>query len=1464
MSFTVADLQAILRLNKSDFSSGLKDAEGDFEKTVSKMEAKTTKSSKGLGIAGAAAVGGIAGAAVGAVSAATNAITGTVTDGLNAYKDLEDAASSAAAKAVDVNGKSNEEIKAQYDELKTHVMGVSRDLGASTVFDPTQVASAFDEIAGAGYDVSKVGNNELRPMLDLAASDMEYGLGNATKLTMSTLSQFGLTMEDSARVADVYAKGAAGSAASLSDFEYAMKYVAPVANEAGMSLEETTSIIGKLADKGYQGEMSGTALRTAILRLGDPTNEMIDTLEKYGLAYDDINPRTHSFIDTLELLKKKGVDVYDFGEIFGKEGAAIISATAGMTSEVKGFTKELENAKGVAKTMADLKMDSLGGVWEEAKGAASELSITLGENLKPAAESVLKAFSNAAPKIKEFMNAMFKGDIKKMGSLVQEGFQSAISYLRNFGTEFSKTISSIDFASIGKTLGDQAVGLGKIIWDGLVNTDWASAIKTIINLLIGGITAFASFGLTIGKAIFDGIVSTNWVNLGTRIWDGIKSVTTYFVSLGTSLFNTLNNVNWGSIGSNAAKSLQSAISSGIDALSNIGSKISGFISNFKWSSTGKDVGEKIKSGIETISGWATKLKEGFLGEGWEATGQKIGNAVKDGINQIKEWYSSIKDSIFDWAKGSGPKELGQSIGEGVVAAIKTTFELAKNGIAAALDLANAIKTHFEQKGGGNIIAGVIQEAKDWISVGTKIAGDIVAGFIDGIEPLAASMYNSIVDAAESAIRDIGSQLPDWTPGRESLTGFTVGRWEVETKPTSSTGSGSSQKYSSGSTSGSSTSGSSRTSSSKTTPSTSTSTSVVGTTGQELPQISGKRGSSGSIVGHWMSNKFYVETGAANEPAWGTSVETWIAQQQKLGYTWESIEDELKKISGSGGSNALSSSNIDRLEKVYKTISYTGTAGAKEQSKITTQSAQTASNIGITTANTVSGISTNGALKAANYVTLSGTGLYSNVANAGSLFAITSGKASDSTLETARNISANVTSTFGSINNSLLATNMQTRDVQLSAANSIAALGLTSANNAAAIGQKSVLDTSNIEQNSARASSNTWGSGVDLSQFIWTSGVQNSVGYLAAATQTLSQTLAQSSTSGARALQIGSEVASNIHEDGVKNAVTLYQNINGKVVAAIGSVGQDFQNYGYAVSASINSANQNTLNTARVVNSETLSTLKSSNALNLSTALQTSSLHLDKQTQISNLQLTTANQSATTFKNGITTSGSTFKADTGTAGSKFISDINSAGSSLATGLGNAVGTMTSMITTAFNGLSFSSSGFPSYYSGSSGSNGGNTKIGTANQTYTDCLFEGFVDSCTNVSISALKYTNPQGQTYYINPMTYHDTGGVSSYMSSGSSSSSSSSGMYDPGYQLPAIFSGYAEGGISTSPQVATVSERGHPEIHLTQKNVDDFFGLKGSSRDNMTIIFEVNGKTLAKEVMPYAAGEMKRVGIKVN
>src|SRR5699024_3628301 len=100
---------------------------------------------------------------------------------------------------------------------------------------------------------------------------------------------FGLEASEAAHVADVLAENANRTNSSVAETGEAMKYVAPLARAAGLSMEETAAAISIMANAGIQGSQAGTTLRGALSRLSRPTDAMTTAMEELGVSFYDSN-----------------------------------------------------------------------------------------------------------------------------------------------------------------------------------------------------------------------------------------------------------------------------------------------------------------------------------------------------------------------------------------------------------------------------------------------------------------------------------------------------------------------------------------------------------------------------------------------------------------------------------------------------------------------------------------------------------------------------------------------------------------------------------------------------------------------------------------------------------------------------------------------------------------------------------------------------------------------------------------------------------------------------------------------------------------------------------------------------------------------------------------------------------------------------------------------------------------------
>ncbi len=174
---------------------------------------------------------------------------------------------------------------------------------------------------------------------------------------------------------------------------------------------------------------------------------------------------------------------------------------------------------------------------------------------------------------------------------------------------------------------------------------------------------------------------------------------------------------------------------------------------------------------------------------------------------------------------------------------------------------------------------------------------------------------------------------------------------------------------------------------------------------------------------------------------------------------------------------------------------------------------------------------------------------------------------------------------------------------------------------------------------------------------------------------------------------------------------------------------------------------------------------------------------------------------------------TFKSDWDTVWSQMLADLQSTASEITSILQSISAQVSNIAVNVSIGSTGGSSGGGATYS--SGGSQVSSSISSVAQTFTDCLFEGFEDSCTGVIVNALKYTSPSGQVSYVNPM---DNAAVRSLGGSSSSYSSGSSG-----YTLPAIFR--AKGAlVDNGPELDIVGEAG-PELILPANLTRMFLSL---------------------------------------
>ena len=179
-----------------------------------------------------------------------------------------------SANLASVLGKTSEQITALTKDAKR--------LGSITSFTAKEVLQLQTEFAKLGFNETQILNATEATLSLAAATGTE--LSEAAAVAGATLGGFGLGASETQRVVDVMAKSFSTSALDMEKFKESMKTAAPAARAVGISVEETTALLGTLASAGISGSKAGNNLKTSLINLNKAGLTLEEGLEKVAIV----------------------------------------------------------------------------------------------------------------------------------------------------------------------------------------------------------------------------------------------------------------------------------------------------------------------------------------------------------------------------------------------------------------------------------------------------------------------------------------------------------------------------------------------------------------------------------------------------------------------------------------------------------------------------------------------------------------------------------------------------------------------------------------------------------------------------------------------------------------------------------------------------------------------------------------------------------------------------------------------------------------------------------------------------------------------------------------------------------------------------------------------------------------------------------------------------------------------------
>ena len=356
----------------------------------------------------------------GKMSAFSGAVSAGVGGALKMFIGFDDQMRTVQA----ITGSTEEEMQKLTD--------TAQELGSTTRFSARESAEAMEMLGRAGFDTNEI--MEATPgILDLAAASGE-NLGQTADTASDILSAFGLEAKESGRVADVLAEAAGNSNTTVGQLGEAMKFAAPVANDFGASLEETSAIAGVMADNGIKASNAGTALRAGFQRLSAPTDDARAVLKQLGIETTNAEGEMRSMTDILFEYKNANEEMTEQQQlannktVFGAEASSAFSTVLNAgEDDVRSFTSSLQDSGGAAEKMAETIEGGSGGAFRELASQVETTATNLGNLFEPMlVDTIIPAVSSLNDEIKKLTN-WFKSQDQATQDLITKMLMFAVA-----------------------------------------------------------------------------------------------------------------------------------------------------------------------------------------------------------------------------------------------------------------------------------------------------------------------------------------------------------------------------------------------------------------------------------------------------------------------------------------------------------------------------------------------------------------------------------------------------------------------------------------------------------------------------------------------------------------------------------------------------------------------------------------------------------------------------------------------------------------------------------------------------------------------------------------------------------------------------------------------------------------------------------------------------------------------------
>lgn len=379
----------------------------------------------------------------------------------------------------------------------------AREMGASTTFSATEAGQAMEYMALAGWKEKEMLEG-IEPILRLAEAG-KMDLAKASDLVTDSMGGMGIEIEELLPYLDKVAATSSNANTSVEQLLAAFINAGPTATRLNIPLQETSAVLGILANNGLKGEAAGTKLNAMLTRMTAQSGPAKKAWDKIGVSIFDSTGKFRGLTTILSETQEKFDKLNDkdqaeflknaVGTFNSTEFSNLLRSTNGDLQKLTATVKDSDNA---LYEMAATMQDNAAGKTKTMKSALQELQIVIGEKLMPVFVRIVEKITELANKFGELSEEEQNSIIKK--ALLVAAIGPLLSVLGTLTTVIG---------GLSKGFGFVAGGLGKLVG---ASSGAATAAAN------AGASILSSGGL-IAKAA--GLITNPWVLVGTAVAGGV-------------------------------------------------------------------------------------------------------------------------------------------------------------------------------------------------------------------------------------------------------------------------------------------------------------------------------------------------------------------------------------------------------------------------------------------------------------------------------------------------------------------------------------------------------------------------------------------------------------------------------------------------------------------------------------------------------------------------------------------------------------------------------------------------------------------------------------------------------------------------------------------------------------------------------------------------------------------------------